>query len=81
MPIDVCRGRKTTIQQQFKRGIQAIRADPDKMLQSVASDLSLHYFASSSAIFQQKYLNEHNLTSLKLKMDSFNIYGSINGLI
>ena len=32
-------------------------ADPDQMPHDVASDQGLHYFASSSAIYQQKYLN------------------------
>ena len=55
--------------------VLANNADPDQMSHNVASDLGLHYFASCSAIFQQDYLNEHNLTPLKLKMDSSNIYG------
>ena len=32
-------------------------ADPDQMPHNVASDPGLHYFASCSAMFQQKYLS------------------------
>ena len=39
------------------KGVLAKSADPDQMPHNVASDLSLHYFASCSTIFQQKYLN------------------------
>ena len=39
------------------KGVLAKRADPDQMPHNVASDLGLHYFASCSTIFQQKYLN------------------------
>ena len=46
-------------------------ADPDQMPHNVASDLGLHYFASCSTIFQQKYLNLHSQTPLKLKMGVF----------
>ena len=38
-------------------GVSAKSADPDQMPHNVASDLGLHYFASCSAIFQQKYLS------------------------
>ena len=34
--------------------VLAKSADPDQMPHNVASDLDLHYFASCSAIFQQK---------------------------
>ena len=37
------------------KGVLAKSADPDQMPHNVASDLGLHYFASCSAIFQQKY--------------------------
>ena len=37
--------------------VLAKSADPDQMPHNVASDLGLHYFASCSTIFQQKYLN------------------------
>ena len=56
------------------KGVKAKSADPDQM-PHVLFDPGLHYFASSSAIFQQKYFNLHNLTPLKLKMDASNIYG------
>ena len=59
------------------KGVLAKSGDPDQMPHNVASDLGLHYFASFSAIFQQKYINLHSLTPLKLKMDSANIYGRI----
>ena len=39
------------------KGVLAKSADPDPMPHNVASDLGLHYFASCSTIFQQKYLN------------------------
>ena len=39
------------------KGVLAKSADPDQMPHNVASDLGLHYFASCSTIFQQKYLN------------------------
>ena len=39
------------------KGVLAKSADPDHMPHNVASDLGLHYFASCSTIFQQKYLN------------------------
>ena len=39
------------------KGVLAKSADPDQMPHNVASDLGLHYFASFSAIFQQKYIN------------------------
>ena len=39
------------------KGVLAKSGDPDQMPHNVASDLSLHYFASFSAIFQQKYIN------------------------
>ena len=57
------------------KGVLAKSADPDQMPHNVASDLGLHYFASCSTIFQQKYLNQHSQTSLKLKMESSNTYG------
>ena len=38
------------------KGVLAKNADPDQVSHIVASDLGLHYFASCSAIFQQKYL-------------------------
>ena len=73
------------------KGVLAKSADPDQMPHHVASDLGIHFFASCFAIFQQKYLkhnifckvfchfptniSQHNLTPLKLKMDSSNIYG------
>ena len=37
------------------KGVLAKSADPDQMPHNVASDLGLHYFASCSAIFQQKF--------------------------
>ena len=39
------------------KGVLAKSGDPDQMPHNVASDLGLHYFASFSAIFQQKYIN------------------------
>ena len=39
------------------KGVLEKSADPDQMPHNVASDLGLHYFASCSTIFQQKYLN------------------------
>ena len=39
------------------KGVLAKSGDPDQMPHNVASDLGLHYFASCSAIFQQKYIN------------------------
>ena len=39
------------------KGVLAKSADPYQMPHNVASDLGLHYFASCSTIFQQKYLN------------------------
>ena len=36
-------------------GVLAKSADPDQMPHNVASELGLHYFASCSAIFQQKF--------------------------
>ena len=39
------------------KGVLVKSADPDQMPHNVASDLGLHYFASCSTIFQQKYLN------------------------
>ena len=57
------------------KGVLAKSADPDQMPHNVASDLGLHYFASCSTIFQQKYLNLHSQTPLKLKMESSNTYG------
>ena len=39
------------------KGVLAKSADPDQMPHNVASDLGLHYFASCSTIFQEKYLN------------------------
>ena len=39
------------------KGVLAKSGDPDQMPHNVASDLGLHYFASFSAIFQQKYMN------------------------
>ena len=39
------------------KGVLAKSGDPDQMPHNVASDLGLHYFASCSAIFQQKYVN------------------------
>ena len=61
--------------QDTPKGVLAKRADPDLMPHNVASDLGLHYFASCSAIFKQKYLTR--LTPLKLKMDSSNKYFNI----
>ena len=37
------------------KGVLAKSADSDQMPHNVASDLGLHYFASCSAIFQQKF--------------------------
>ena len=37
------------------KGVLAKSEDPDQMPHDVASDLGLHYFASCSAIFQQKF--------------------------
>ena len=39
------------------KGVLAKSADPGQMPHNVASDLGLHYFASCSTIFEQKYLN------------------------
>ena len=49
-------------------------AGPDHAPHNVASDPGLHYFASCLAFFQQKNIIINNLTALKLKMDSSNIY-------
>ena len=59
----------------YPKEVLAESADSDQMPHNVGSDPRLHNFASCSAIFQQKYLHQHNLTSLKLKMDSSSIYG------
>ena len=40
---------------EIPKGVLAKSADPDQMPHNVASDLGLHYFASCSAIFQQKF--------------------------
>ena len=52
-----CFGILTHFILETPKGVLAKSADPDQMPHNVASDLGLHYFASCSTIFQQKYLN------------------------
>ena len=49
------------------KGVFPKGANPDQMPQDTAADTDLHYFANTSAIFQQEYLNEHNLTPLRFE--------------
>ena len=51
------RGSLTHFILETPKGVLAKSADPGQMPHNVASDLGLHYFASCSTIFQQKYLN------------------------
>ena len=52
-----CIGQLTNFILETPKGVLAKSEDPDQMPHNVASDLGLHYFASCSTIFQQKYLN------------------------
>lgn len=57
------------------KGILANSAGPNQKLQNTAYGLGLLYFPHYSASFQQKYLNQYDLTALKLTKGSSDICG------